>query len=320
MNTPQKAKPQLFIIITAYKSEEYIEQTLDSIFQEISKNKNIQCSVLLGIDSCPATELTIKKIAHKYGNKLSVYKTLENSGTYLLRNSLLKLIKDKDSIVFFFDSDDIIPSCFLKYYYNYIRRFIAKNDKVILRTMFIGIPDRQLTKSQKVSGNRAEIFSQIISLLSNRVIDGLPELLAAYAMRSMFENKIYRLIYSAIRLTHIRNSDTQSLMSTNFKHRSPHGSFFATYSALETLGFFNKFRVGQDTDILNRADRLNIQVILNKKTPPFFRRISESSLTNSSQYGHGSKYRNEVIAMNSKLIEEKKFVAPMESVTLVKIV
>ena len=324
MNTLKEYTPKLFIIITAFACEDYIEQTLDSVFNEIYKNKQIQCSVLLGIDGCTATESAVTKIAPKYGSELYIYKSTRNCGTYLLRNSLLKCINDKDSIVFFFDSDDILPGGFLLYYYNLCKKNILKitedpHRKIIVRTMSLGISDTQLTLIKNIEGDHSKIFQRITTLLSERQVDDLPQLLIAYALKTKFTNNTYKLLHSILRLYYVKHDDIYSLRIKHFQSRSPHGSFFATYSALEHLGFFHRFSVGQDTDILNRAELLGIPILQDEDNPGFFRRISTSSLTNCEKYGHGSKYRTEIIEINKKYIENNKLIADKESVELIQL-
>jgi glycosyltransferase involved in cell wall biosynthesis len=96
-------KDGISIIITAWQTQEFIEQCLDSIeFQTYFKN-NDRYEILLGIDGCETTLSKVKDIKEKYRN-LKVLVMNENVGTYITSNTLLNLVK-YDNIIRF-DSDD----------------------------------------------------------------------------------------------------------------------------------------------------------------------------------------------------------------------
>ncbi len=91
------------ICITAYNSQDYIEECLDSVaLQNWFKNHD-NWEILLGIDGCEKTLLKVKDIMHKYRN-LRVFMMDRNVGTYITSNTIIKQSKYK--YVLRFDSDD----------------------------------------------------------------------------------------------------------------------------------------------------------------------------------------------------------------------
>jgi glycosyltransferase involved in cell wall biosynthesis len=98
-------KIPISIIITAYQTQNFIEECLDSIENQTYFNNNNNYEVLVGIDGCQETLEKVKQIAHKYRN-LSVYMMESNKGTYITTNTLLDLVK-YDNILRF-DSDDVM--------------------------------------------------------------------------------------------------------------------------------------------------------------------------------------------------------------------
>jgi glycosyltransferase involved in cell wall biosynthesis len=101
---PEERKP-ISIIITAYKSEEFIEETLDSIENQTYFINNDNFEVLIGVDACEETLKKIQKIRNKYRN-ISVIMMNNNVGTYVTTNTLLDLVKYNN--ILRFDSDDIM--------------------------------------------------------------------------------------------------------------------------------------------------------------------------------------------------------------------
>ena len=99
-----KIKP-ISIIITAYQSQDYIEECLDSIESQSYFVKNKKYEILLGIDNCEETLKKVLEIRHKYRN-LKVFMMSSNKGTYITSNTLISL--SKKSNILRFDSDDIM--------------------------------------------------------------------------------------------------------------------------------------------------------------------------------------------------------------------
>jgi glycosyltransferase involved in cell wall biosynthesis len=98
-------KKPISIIITAYKSQNFIEDCLNSIEKQTYFNDNNNYEILIGIDCCNDTLVKVNEIRHKYRN-LKVYMMKNNKGTYVTTNTLLKLAKYDNLIRF--DSDDIM--------------------------------------------------------------------------------------------------------------------------------------------------------------------------------------------------------------------
>jgi glycosyltransferase involved in cell wall biosynthesis len=93
------------IIVTAYKTQDYIEQCLDSIESQNYFKNNDNFEVLVGVDACEDTYKKLDEIKHKYRN-LKIYMMSENKGTYITTNTLLDLANHENVIRF--DSDDIM--------------------------------------------------------------------------------------------------------------------------------------------------------------------------------------------------------------------
>jgi glycosyltransferase involved in cell wall biosynthesis len=93
------------IIVTAYKTFNYIEECLDSIMLQTYFINSDNYEILLGIDGCTETLSVVKKIHGKYP-KLRVFFMSKNMGTYVTSNTLLSQVK-YDKIIRF-DSDDVM--------------------------------------------------------------------------------------------------------------------------------------------------------------------------------------------------------------------
>lgn len=105
------------IIITAFKAEKYIFETINSLItQRLPVDWNVK--FYIGVDACVDT-------ANVLDNNISYYYTKENVGTYILTNSLLEEAK-KDGCKMFvrFDSDDVAAEDFL---YNGIKNTEINN-------------------------------------------------------------------------------------------------------------------------------------------------------------------------------------------------
>ena len=130
------------IILTAWNTQNYIKECLDSIMkQTFLKDKNYE--ILLGIDNCKKTPNAIKNIITEYKN-LKVFFFKENTGTYVISNTLAVMAKYK--YVLRFDTDDImVPNMMEKLYttaekenadivlgkYSNFKTDIAKREKAV---------------------------------------------------------------------------------------------------------------------------------------------------------------------------------------------
>ena len=92
------------VIISAYKSVDFIEECLDSV---TNQKTNFKYEVLLGIDGCEETLEKVKTIMYKYLDiDFHVYYSEENVGVYLMFNSLIE--KSKYNFFTVFGADDIM--------------------------------------------------------------------------------------------------------------------------------------------------------------------------------------------------------------------
>jgi len=96
---------KISIIITAYKTQDYIEECLLSIQNQTYFVDNKDYEILLGIDGDKELLNHIQKIKSKIYN-LQIYNSSKNVGTYILRNSLVQ--KSNGKYLLFFDSDDVL--------------------------------------------------------------------------------------------------------------------------------------------------------------------------------------------------------------------
>jgi glycosyltransferase involved in cell wall biosynthesis len=92
------------IIIPTYKTDEYIEECLDSIESQ-TYLKDVEYEIILGVDHCEKSLKKIESIKEKYKNLRVIYMK-ENYGLFITLNTLLSIAK-YDNIIKF-DSDDIM--------------------------------------------------------------------------------------------------------------------------------------------------------------------------------------------------------------------
>lgn len=84
------------ILMTAYKSQKHIKETLKSIPADIP--------IIVGVDGCKDTLSELLNIKSEFSN-LKILWCPENNGTYITRNTLLK--QTDSDVVVFLDSDDV---------------------------------------------------------------------------------------------------------------------------------------------------------------------------------------------------------------------
>ncbi len=99
------------ICITAFKSKNFIKNTLDSVVNQTWFKKNNNYEIILGIDGCNETLNYIKKIKNNYKN-LIVVMMKNNKGTYITTNTIMTISKYDHLIRF--DSDDIMFPYFVQ--------------------------------------------------------------------------------------------------------------------------------------------------------------------------------------------------------------
>lgn len=103
-----------YVLIPTYKSSNFLNKNLESIL-----NQNIQnLKIIVGIDGCNEKYDFIKEVEYYYSN--------DNVGTYIMSNSLIKLVPNETDNIIMFDSDDYMPNNFLKPYIDYYNK-LPKN-------------------------------------------------------------------------------------------------------------------------------------------------------------------------------------------------
>lgn len=93
------------ICITAYKSEKFIKECLDSVMNQTWFNTHDNWEVIVGVDGCANTLHYLQSIMGNYKN-LRVLMMDSNKGTYVTTNTVMKQAKYNGLIRF--DSDDIM--------------------------------------------------------------------------------------------------------------------------------------------------------------------------------------------------------------------
>jgi len=102
----------LSIIMSAYQTQDFIEEALDSILKQEGIRFDL-LEVLIGIDGCERTLNKVMSIIDKYKRlspKVIFFK--ENKGTYVVSNTLVTLSKYKNLLRF--DSDDIMKDFMIR--------------------------------------------------------------------------------------------------------------------------------------------------------------------------------------------------------------
>jgi len=93
------------IIITAYQTQDFIEECLNSIKNQTYFENNYNYEILVGVDNCEETLKKLNEIHHNYRN-LKIFMMKKNLGTYITTNTLLEIVKYENIIRF--DSDDVM--------------------------------------------------------------------------------------------------------------------------------------------------------------------------------------------------------------------
>jgi glycosyltransferase involved in cell wall biosynthesis len=117
--------PKFSIIISAFNSENFIEECLNSIQNQTCLN-DTNYEILLGIDNCEKTLEKIKKIMKNYRN-LRVFYMSSNKGTYITFNTLIEQCKFENIIRF--DSDDIMDDKLIEE----VSKHVNENDIIRFR-------------------------------------------------------------------------------------------------------------------------------------------------------------------------------------------
>lgn len=100
-----KYKDGISVCITAYKSKQFIKETLDSIENQTWFKYHDNYEIILGIDGCQETLDYVKTIMNRYRN-LRVLMMKENKGTYITSNTIMS--EAEYNWLLRFDSDDVM--------------------------------------------------------------------------------------------------------------------------------------------------------------------------------------------------------------------
>lgn len=117
------------ICISAWKTQDYIEECLDSVANQTWFKNHDNWEILLGIDGCEETLTKVKEIMHKYKN-LRVMMMDRNVGTYVTCNTIMQ--EAKYEWLLRFDSDDamlpnLVETCMKEGVKNDITRLLMEN-------------------------------------------------------------------------------------------------------------------------------------------------------------------------------------------------
>jgi len=146
---PIKYKNGISIIITAYKMEKYIKDTLDSISAQTWFKNHTNWEILIGVDACNNTLKYLQRIMKNYKN-LRVFMMEENKGTYVTTNTIMPLAKY--NYLLRFDADDVM--------YPYLIETLMKESKskdldlIIFKSKNFG----KKTKSKSIFWAEGQIF------------------------------------------------------------------------------------------------------------------------------------------------------------------
>jgi hypothetical protein len=137
-------KMRIAVVTSAWKTQDYIEQFLDSI-----ENNTMHPSiVLIGIDACQETRDSLKKIldSKTYSFKVNVFFSEENVGTYNIRNNLndIAFNECKCEAIIVVDSDDMIHSEYIKFVHNVL---IEKKYQIIGCNLFFNFDHQNNQKN-----------------------------------------------------------------------------------------------------------------------------------------------------------------------------
>lgn len=299
VNIDRTKMPPVVVLITAFNAEDHLERCLDSVINQ--KQLNNPLKIIVGIDGCYKTFEVAKKLTRKYQSNVTFFFSKNNIGTYVLKNSLLAKIVDRDSLIFFLDSDDLLPSCFLSHYLKKYEVF----DADLLQILSLDIKESLIKIAVSCAPNK-KLYEEINLFLKKKAIPLATEKIFQLVVQDGSVS-VCGLYLSVTR--HASYSERLIVEQSVFKpvSRYPHGSFFARYTALEKINYFNKYRVAQDTDLLTRAKKSGLKVVRAQRHATFsflVRSINEMSLTNCVDLGINSEERNKIIKINENRLKQ----------------
>ena len=127
------------IIIAAYEAEDFIEETLESIYKQ--QNVNLPFEILIGIDHCQSTLEKVLSLRQKYP-KMRIFMMDSNTGPYTVYNSLFDEVQFE--YIHIFGADDIMLPGMLSGISQYIPEYdfiSSKFEMFIEGTDYVPYPD-----------------------------------------------------------------------------------------------------------------------------------------------------------------------------------
>lgn len=277
--------PSVTVVIPAFKATDYLEDCLDSVLAQRSDVLSLQ--VLVGIDACPETQQIAKKLSIKYGSSVQFWRSTKNVGSYVMKNSLLRKIPRRDGLVLFFDSDDLMPKGLLKDYLNRYLKFKQEDDCCVgVRVNLIDFPIVPFFNANKGEVRLVDnqIIKKIISLGSDSFYGRFGRELAA------FHTLKYRY--------RPKHHDLKVLCEP------AHGIILIEMKALEAVGAYNKERVSMDADLIARLKNVGYKILVDPDASWFVRRVSDQSMSMSTETGLGTSYRAKIKQEYAKYLEK----------------
>lgn len=143
-------KKGVSIILTAWNTQDYIKECLDSVKKQTFFKKGNH-EILLGIDGCEKTLYKIKEILRDYP-EIKVFFFPKNVGTYVVSNTLALMAQYK--YILRFDTDDIMEPDMVKSMFEYAE---TNNSDILLckLRMFVSSTKKE---SSSTSVGHGQIF------------------------------------------------------------------------------------------------------------------------------------------------------------------
>ncbi|WPL18990.1 Glycosyl transferase family 2 [Thiorhodovibrio winogradskyi] len=315
-----KENPPFVVVITAFNAAEFLERCLDSIF--FSENKRIEnMTVLVGVDGCRKTLKKAQELTRRYQGHAKFYFSRKNVGTYILKNSLLHKIVRRDSLVLFFDADDIITPGFLNYYYELYNREFAKHSfSGILRVRALDIDEELIASAVNYSTlPYTDLLDKIRAGMKRKHAEAVLVGCLSLGLKGRFSPAISAIALSVMKVLTMGDR-ARSSNSMKIIPRAPHGVFFCSYRTLEAAGFFNSERVGQDTDFQERIMKMNLgRKTASTREPWFIRSVHKNSLTCAEDTKIGSIERDRIAKESLQRIESGMLVAEKKNTSIEQI-
>lgn len=295
-NVSPTSRPFVTVIIPAFNAVDCLEICLDSILQQ--SRDLIDIEVLVGIDGCKATHGLAKKIWRKYNSAVQFWHSVRNVGPFVIKNSLLKQVQRRNGMVLFFDADDIMPNGLLEKYLDIYKELKRKDESTVgVRLNLVDFPDDPFfNPSSNSSPDWSFLIRSIIQCGVRSEIGEFAQLISAfYSMES-------------------RTSRSKLFIRPSV--RAAHGVMLIEFAAIEHVGAFNSDRVGMDSDLMHRVSGSGFALATVPTADWFIRRVTKSSLTQSTEFGFESPFRDEVEKRSLNRLKEGLIVADWAKVEL----